>query len=243
MNSSCNDFRSQWLTEPGALPHAEACAACAAWARSTERQMQLLAKLERVQAPAELEARVARELDNGGADRLERLLTSLVHPAAPESLDQRLAAALREPESEAAGEVGSDPRVGVLGTLDRQSAPPVLDRLLEEELADPRAQVARFSGGLEKLRAPAALEKRVEGALRRRTFLRLALVPVASLAAAGLVVWLTLRSAQAPAPTYSFRVLHPTSVAGLSPLGRQMAQALGALPAVPPGASSGEAPR
>jgi hypothetical protein len=116
----------------------------------------------------------------------------------------------------------------VLRSLDVHKAPPVLERLLEEELAAPERQtVERFSGNLERLSAPGELAERLGASVRRRAVLRLVLGPLSALAAAGLVVWLALQGGASEPRSHRFQVIHASSLDELDPLARALAESLG----------------
>lgn len=185
-----------------------------------------LAGLGRHSVPAELELRVERELGGDRSRRLERVLNSMVRRGTPAVLDERVAASL-------AGErVTSDEsrtlEAQALRALDVHAAPEVLERLLDEELRAPeRQRVERFSGSLERLRAPAALAERLGSAVRRRALVRLVLGPLATLAAAGLVVWIAVRRGEPERRPYRFEVIQASSLEGIDPMARLLAESLG----------------
>ena len=152
--------------------------------------------------------------------RLTQALGGLERLAAPEQLEDRLFDT---------DELDARPTAELLRGLAGGSAPSVLDRLVEEELADPAGQRARrFIGDLERLSAPAALGERLPDVQisaiaevpRRKSTRMFALVGVA--AAACVLVWasVTQRPNATPqaAPTYSFTVKRATSAAELDPI-------------------------
>jgi hypothetical protein len=186
-----------------------------------------LRELVHRRAPLGLEERVARELAGDHSTRLEGVLGSLVRRAAPPQLDARLV----EWIGSQANEPGFDraPRAEVLRSLDVQQAPDVLERLLNEELDSPeRHRVERFSGTLPRLHAPEALTKRLEAKVRRRVWARLLVGPLTALTAAALVLWISQRGGIEPTSGYRFQVHHATSLSGLDPTARALAEALGA---------------
>lgn len=228
MNRTCTAFRVEWLSgERSASSHTQQCLACARWVSSSERILVVLARLGRLTAPPELERRVELELAGDRARRLRRVLDSQVRHGAPAALD------LRMEELIGADAAGGDPqrasrKAEVLRSLDVQPAPGVLERLLREELEAPeRQRVERFSGSLERLRAPAALAEKLTAAVRRRALGRLVLAPLATLAAAGLVVWIAVRNPEPEPRRYRFEVIRASSLEGIDPMARMLAESLG----------------
>lgn len=192
-----------------------------------------LSSLGSLSAPAELERRVQFELGGDRSRRRLRVLNSLVRRGAPAALDRRMAGVF--------GAVQGDEQRGNLGaaalrSLDGRRAPGVLERLLREELEAPeRQRVERFSGGLERLRAPAALAERIGSAVRRRAFGRLVLGPLATLAAAGLVIWLAVLGERPDPRRYRFEVIQASSLEGLDPMARMLAESLSRGTSIPRG--------
>ena len=144
----CVEHRERWSHERGIAPsergHAAECSACAAWQRRLHRGLEALAGLPRLASPPELEPRVAAELR--GEARLARALARV------RELGRR------PPPREL--ELAVEQRADELAHGRR--APGVLDRLVEEELADPaKARSRRFVGSLERFAAPAALAERL----------------------------------------------------------------------------------
>jgi len=222
MNTPCQQFRIDWLSaEPSAAGHASTCAACAAWVRGCERARVALGGLGRLAVPAELELRVAQELSGDRSRRLERLLESSVRRNAPALLDERV----RELLSGAPSESERGPhKAQALRALDLPPVPPVLERLIEEELAAPeRHRAERISLG--RLRAPEILTQRVRDSLRRKALTRLVLGPLLTLSAAGLVLWLSTRT-RPEEHEYRFRVTQASSLDGLDPMARALAESL-----------------
>lgn len=140
------------------------------------------------------------------------------------ALDERVADWIGKPtETEGPGTSRAD----ALRALDVHRAPEVLERLLSEELRDPeRHRVERFSGTLTRLETPRALTQRLAASVRRRALLRLLGGPLTALAAAGLVVWLSLRSGAPEQRTYRFQVHHAASLEELDPTARTLIEAL-----------------
>jgi hypothetical protein len=234
---SCKAFRIEWLSDEAAgSVHPEQCPACARWVLASERVCAALSGLGRASAPAALEQRVELELAGDRSRRLQRVLGSLVRRGAPAALELRVADTLgaRVPRGD---EQRGTRKARALRALDVRTAPGVLERLLREELESPeRQRVERFSGSLERMRAPAALAERLAAVVRRRALGRLVLGPLATLAAAGLVLWLAVPSEE-PAPRrYRFEVVQASSLEGIDPMARMLAESLG-------GASVEGAPR
>lgn len=234
MERTCRDYRIEWLAgERPATTHAHACAACSAWTRAAERLYAELGSLSRMQAPPELEARVAEELTGNRSRRLERILGSTVRHGAPAELDARVDALLARRKA-VGDEARGSHKARAIRALDVHPAPEVLERLLDEELRDPSRHLAeRFPGGLERLRAPLALEERLRSSLSRRTLSRLVLGPLATLAAAALIVWITLLRGDSAEHRYRFEVIQAASLDELDPLARAFAESLGGM--APPG--------
>ncbi|MSR61832.1 MAG: hypothetical protein EXS08_05250 [Planctomycetes bacterium] len=183
-----------------------------------------------------MEQRVAQELDGDRSRRLYRVLGSLVRQAAPPGLDERVAGHFSE-----APRVGDEERgrqqAEVLRALDVQPAPPVLERLLNEELELPlRHRAERFPGSLGRLAAPPELEARLNATARRRNMRRLLLAPALTLAAAGLVVWLVARQPTPEPRAHRITVVQASSLRELDPLARALAEGLSGF-----AGSSGEA--
>jgi len=223
---TCRSFRSEWLSgEAAGAAHPEQCLACARWVLSSERVQAALSSLGRASAPAQLEQRVELELAGDRSRRLQRALGSLARRGAPAVLDLRVADTL---SAGVRGDERGSQRAQALRALDVQPAPGVLERLLREELESPeRQRVERFSGSLERQRAPAALAERLASVVRRRALGRLVLGPIATLAAAGLVLWIAVRSGE-PAPRrHRFEVIQASSLEGIDPMARMLAESLG----------------
>ena len=242
MGTNCEQFRDRLLDERLDAddlrrdPHLAGCATCGAWVERTLRNVEHLRALSPLAAPARLDALVAIE-------HLERL-------AVPAELDamvvedlERLVPAEVRAEREA---LAREPRVArFLRTLERYQAPSVLERLVDEELADPaKARARRFAGELERLSAPAALWYRLERRLRlvpagrdahdgrtgrRERPLRL-LKTVGGLAAAALLVVLPFTlffgGSDPQRGQRSFQVHKVSSLSELSPMARSMADGL-----------------
>lgn len=228
MNDACRAFREEWLRYEGSeSAHASLCGECTEWVHRTERLVRVLRGLGRRTAPPELDQRVERELAGDRSLRLERVLGSLTRLGAPAALDERVAALLGEAAPQGDEERG-ERKAQALRALDVHQAPGVLDRLLDEELRAPeRQRTERFSGSLERLRAPRALEERLGSFVRRKAVLRLVVGPLVTLAAAGLVVWLSTRQSEPRPLEYRFQVIQASSLEDIDPWARGLAQALG----------------
>lgn len=226
MNDACAAFRADWLSAGYDLAHLEACTSCQEWVKRCERSIQALGELPRVTAPAELGERLQRELSGDRSQRLERALTSLPRLAAPALLEGAVAEQFEErlPVGDAArGERAAQ----ALRALDVVSAPAVLERLVNEELARPEQhRVERFPGNLARLSAPEELEEKLTTSVRRRAFLRLLRGPLVALTAAAVVLWIALQDTSPAKRAYRFEVVHATSLDGLDPLARGLAESL-----------------
>lgn len=222
VNTSCRAFRNEWLQGGAADPvHVGACAECTRWVRAAERQLHELANLGRLKAPAELDLRVAEELAGDHSRRYTRVLGGMARLQVPAALDELVDAGLRT-VALAEGE-----ELEALRSLETRRAPHVLERLLGEELVEPeRHRAERFSGSLERMPAPHTLERRLVSTVRRRAVLRLVVAPLATLAAAGLVVWIAVRRPEPAQRSYRFEVVHAASLDGIDPLARMLAESL-----------------
>ena len=236
MERTCRAFRVEWLSGAAAgSTHPAQCSSCAGWVLSSERILAALSSLGRSSAPAELEERVELELRGDRSRRLQRALNSLVRRGPPAVLDLRVAETLGA-RAAGADEEDRSRKFLALRALDARPAPGVLERLLSEELRAPeRQRVERFSGTLERLRAPAALTERLASVVRRRALGRLVLGPLATLAAAGLVIWIAVRSPEPEPRRYRFEVIHAASLEGLDPMARMLAESLGGGASAPGG--------
>jgi len=222
------------LRERTRSPHPDACRECAEWTLSAVQQIAALTGLSRLVPARALDVRLARELAGERDSRLVRALTSLVRHGAPSALDELVAEDIARLASGAASRVpaGDEARgerqAQAVRALDVYTAPHVLERLLDEELRAPEAARAeRFTGNLERLSAPLALDRRLRSQARHKAFRRLILAPVLTLTAAGVALWFLIRGEERVRPQYSFEVVHATSVEDLDPMARQIAQILG----------------
>jgi len=165
MNSECRHFQSELADvlaapDPAAFAgdHAGECAACARWLARQLRLAGVVRELERKTAPPELAGRVVAALEAGARQtRAVRAVQDLRRPRAPETLDRSLAAGFAPAADEALARELARERLG---------APPVLERLVVEELAEPeKFRVRRFVGGLPRIDAPAELADLVHARL------------------------------------------------------------------------------
>jgi hypothetical protein len=228
MPSICRVFRDRVLAhagdppafEPDLAQHVISCASCASFARRVSDHAHALRGLVHRAAPGELDGVVVAACNAGHRQvRAISALHALARWEVPVELDTKML------EQRSPGVWGESPK-----------APRVLDRLVDEDLHDPpKALARRFTGRLERLRAPGVLRARVEhgslgasapeseaaggrGTLRelagRRTLRVLVLVGL-SAAAAVLVVsgiyW-------SRAPRYSFDVVHESSLEKFDPV-------------------------
>lgn len=229
MSESCKIFRREWLFSGETSEHGESCKVCRAFVVASRARIEALEGLALVPAPSELDARVDEELSGTDTRRMISVLTSLVRHPAPAALDVLVCRRLAEQGDPVRGQE----RARAIAALDINGAPDVLERLLREELEDPAgARADRFVGTVTRLEAPSSLADRIATGLRRRATLRTVVPPIASLAAAALVVWLFVRggepSERSRAP-YPFDVEHTADLGGLDPSARRMALLLGGL--------------
>jgi hypothetical protein len=141
---------------------------------------------ERTGRDRHLDACAACQAWIGGAHAQVTAFARLPRRPAPAELERRLF------PLQAAALAATEERARRLSELERQDAPAILDRLVEEELASPEAARARrFAGDLARHATPATLEQRVfpvRGPAARvsRRHLSLALCATAALAVLGL---------------------------------------------------------
>jgi len=207
---NCQEFRdcaielaaSPALLDSSVLAHADACSECAATWQRLQAQVGALGRLQRMQAPNELEGRVVASAQAGfREDRAVRHLRALPALDAPTELERR-----------------------VSELLTPLRAPEVLERLVSEDQADPaRALARRFTRKLGRRSAPEKLDERMTrgiDARERSLTWRSGLSLIAGLA---LLVWVGSQSLNTPAPRrYDFEVREMASVDELSPFARQM---------------------
>jgi hypothetical protein len=199
--------------------HLVDCADCTAFVRRGERLQAACSGLDRLPVPAELPGRVVAACHAGFLqERAASALQALGRVPAPAELDAK---------------VLDDGR-------GRLHAPPVLGRLVDEDLRDPsKALTRRFAGRLLRLPAPDELRERVardlaglgpadapvaRAAERRRAMLLVTVGLVASIGLA-LGVWFGASDAQA-APQVVFHVQRVTRADELDPIARELIGAL-----------------
>ncbi len=179
--------------------HLARCSACRRELARAERRVAIVRELPRASAPSALDGAVVAALQAGARqERVIRALAALMPFPAPEDLERRIAL----------------PR-----------APAVLDRLVEEDMADPaKALVSRFVRRLERLRAPDELAERLRSIPARSPGRLLTPVLVAAglvLVVGSLVLTQVLRGGREPsAPTNGivFVVERVDSVRDLDPV-------------------------
>ena len=263
MNPICPPIRERILEDPknsAAQAHLQGCEACSAWWKRTERVMGAISGLARPVVPSELETRLAEDL---AADLTEDLAAELAEETHRETVDhpdhhperlferelRRLArlpvpAILDDLVFESTEQDRSSTTASIVGLL-RHTAPPVLDRLVAEEIEDPaRHRAERFAGDLGRLAVPAALDVAVPvvlgGANRRKSsprvmrtsrVVRRLLGPIVTMAA-GVMLWTTLdgsfknHASESTTANYRFSVVRATSVDQLSPLTQSFLQGM-----------------
>ena len=193
----------------------------------------VLETMDRLAAPAELEDRIQQDFEVGSGPLLGAL-RGVERLDVPEELEQLLAASLStETELEPDAELVIPAWVRLFDELEPRKAPLVLDRLVDEELADgPAAVTRRFAGGLFRMASPRSLSARVakelhEGdppAFRKSRGLRRLALPLGSAIAAAALFFLAAPllfegSTQAPR---RIRVIQVESLASLDPLAKSL---------------------
>lgn len=232
-SQTCAEIRELYLTKrarTGDLErHAAACEACAAWLERQGFVCGILGTMDRLVAPLVLEGRVSEDLQLG-TGCLSGVLQGLERRAVPEELEQRLVEELGD-ISTAEDPLETPSWAPLLATLEPMEAPRVLDRLVDEELADAPASVARrFAGGLFRMSPPKGLSARIAEDLgdpapvmARRWWLPLGSVAAAVLLVFSIAPLLQEQSVRSPRP---FRVVDVESLASLDPLGRSLVNGL-----------------
>ena len=233
----CREFRADWLESAldreasTALErrseHLGECSACRSWLLSRRVQVQALGSLPRAVMPDRLAPALEGELVRP-TTLVERALRSLPRREAPAELTTAVAGLL---ETAAAASDENDDRSRAawsVRALDVAAVPPVLERLIAEELAEPEAhRVDRFVGNLEPQLAPSALQRRIERSLRQHPGRRLLFAHLVTLAAACLVAWVVLRGGDGSGlRERSFRVVRAQDQNYLDPLARGLAAGL-----------------
>lgn len=232
---TCADVRELLLVDrKRAEQHAAGCPDCAMWLERQGRVAGVLGSMDRLVTPSELDGLVAEGLSVGNGAILGAL-RGLERLEAPEQLDDLLARSL---VAEAETEFTADTQLEIpawtalLSGLEPQAAPAVLDRLVDEELADAsQALTRRFAGGLFRKASPRALSSRVAKdldtpAATRTGISRYRWLPLSSAAAAALLIWMAspVLFKDAPKPTPRFRVVHVESLASMDPLARSLVE-------------------
>jgi hypothetical protein len=215
MTLSCLESRERLLDRRGVarpedldlLAHLDVCGECAGFARRTAAVSESLSGLPRRPAPQELDGLVVAALQAG--HRQDRAVGGL-----------RGLSRLPVPAELAGRALDVQPRDA--------RAPAVLDRLVDEDLRDQTAAMARrFAGRLERRPAPRVLRDRLEHfapAPLRSTRIRRILLAAAGvtllLAAGG--VWLLVRGAGQGGPDRDFEVRYESSLDALDPMARSL---------------------
>lgn len=190
--------------------HLDACVECASFAHRAGALAAALSTLPRRAAPHELAGLVVAATQAGHReDRVVRTLSALSRLPAPSALD---AIALREA------------RIG-------PRAPDVLERLVDEDLRDPAAALSRrFTGRLDRRRAPGALGERLSRSAwtrlqsrGRRRVLSLA-AGAALLAMAG--TWFFGRIPHGTPADDGFEVVYESSLESMDPMARAFLSSL-----------------
>jgi len=230
---------------PAVARHLASCGACRAWTAGLGRRVRALGGLGRVAAPDELARRVDAALaPQASGLRAAAHLARLERIPAPFELEGRTVAACHGGHRQEravehlrhlahrrfgapAGLAARLPELAPGGAAAR--APRTLERAVAGDLADlPRALAQGFIGRLARRRVPAALERRLERALRRP---RAALTLAATLAVVALVLGWTAgiapfgagRAGEARSG-FAFEVVHAESPDALSPSARGFAE-------------------
>lgn len=223
MPSPCDPVRARLLElaaatdlgaaedDPWVARHLGECGACGVLAVRLRRASERLRALPRHQAPGALEGRVVASLEAGARqDRAVEALRGLQRQDPPAALEARLAHA---------GDRDAELRPALAACLRaRRPAPAVLERLVAEEIADPRGSTARrWIGYLRRWAAPEDLDRRVLGRRPHRVPARLV-----GLAAAALVLVLAVhvgeRAGRPAQHTYPFEVVRASSLDALDPV-------------------------
>ena len=214
MNPICQDTRDRLLESESSASddaslsaHLAACGECAEFARRARQIRAGLSQVSRVAAPRELDGLVVAATQPGSRqERAVAALSSLARLPAPAELVGR---ALEAPTV-------------------RPRAPAVLDRLVDEDLRDASAAMARrFAGRLDRRRAPPVLLERLQqsafSVLRTDTTRRnvLAAAAVVLLLASG-GWWLSRHAAPAESPDFGFEVRYEAGFGGLHPMARNL---------------------
>jgi hypothetical protein len=228
---TCADLRELMLADGERFErHAADCSACAAWLERQGVVAGMLGTIDRLVAPVELEGRLRGDFEvKSGA--LLGALRGIERLEAPEELEELLAQALSsEEEFDQDAELEIPAWATLLGNLELQTAPRVLDRLVDEELADlPAAVTRRFAGGLFRRSSPRSLTARIAhelgaGPARPQPAWRHWGLPLGSAVAAAALFLLAaplLFKSPTEAPP-RIRVIQVESLASLDPLARSL---------------------
>lgn len=242
MREECREHRDAWIERrAGDSDHTRSCPGCAEWTRTRVAHIHALAELARMEPSPELDRAIAcdvsallertrarLEANRRRQETLLRGLAQLERKSVPAELDARLF-------SPQGGLAQGALTARALADLDGLGVPRVLDRLVDEEFAEPeKHRTARFAGDLERQRVPPELAARVETELLRprsskRLFTRLAVAAaVLALAAVGL-----RRGVDDPRPVRELEVISVAGLSQLDPMARSLFEALsGPLPSV-----------
>jgi hypothetical protein len=232
---NCESYREEFLEALGSTvdaygvwagesEHAESCDSCKDWRADTLVVKGVLGSMNRLVAPAPLEALLAEDLQLGSG-AFQSALRGLEFQVAPAELDSRLALEI----AQIANEAPLPKWVELLENLPRLVAPKVLDRLLSEEISDSeKAITGRFVGGLFRRRSPETLDSRLQASLGSESVApRLRLLKWGTAAAAAIMVWVSVPAYQAGAtPKFHFEIVEVANLEDLSPFARSLASDL-----------------
>lgn len=200
--------------------HLVTCAACAQLASRLTEQRSALGGLMRLEAPAELAGRVVAAGHAGyRQERIQAALRGLAHNVAPTTLDAALwskGAATRRQDAA------------------KLAPPPVLARLVAEELADPTKSLARrYAGRLGRLNAPEILRRRLDDGVlsarshrSRRNRLINSLVVVLLVTITSVATFMVAQDDDVVASAPAFVIEKAESIADFDPLTRSLASGL-----------------
>ncbi|QDU83011.1 hypothetical protein Pla163_01070 [Planctomycetes bacterium Pla163] len=206
-------------------------------AGEAERVRSIVAHLDRHHAPAELRDRVAATLRSDDAElerRAARLESWLAPIAAPDELRERVQLELNTELSVASA----------LRGLERQRAPHVLERLVDEEIRDDKAVAKRFVGSLPKPGAPRDLDlvARLAAEDARRSNAspgvvltgpwRRAIAAAVLLLATGSIAWVVIDgdgTEPIERPAFRLQGRQVASIDEFHPMARGLAEGLGVL--------------
>lgn len=215
MNSPCRDFLDAMLesaldhsvSEPIAR-HVAQCPSCGQSLERLRRTRDAIAQLPARRAPEELDGLVVAATQAGHRqERVVAHLRALLREPVPIDLEEKV---------EGGG--------ALLAGVSRQHAPAVLDRLVDEDLRDPRkALTRRYLHRLERMGAPEVLRVRVARVLaspqrpaRRGLFLGAAML---LFLLAGL--W-TFHAMSRPSARASYELVYASDLSELEPIARDL---------------------